>query len=101
MERSDLDQIKVQKVRAEIDGVDNQILKLLQQRFRLSKKMGMLKKKMQLMILDRKREMQIYQRLAKNAKGSHLDLHLITGIWKYILKKSYQIQRQVINDKSS
>lgn len=99
VKKSDSNQAKMQKLRTKIDAVDTKIFRLLQQRFRLSKKIGKLKKKMGLMILDRKRESQIYQRLNRKARGSYLDLPLVKGIWKHILKKSYQIQQQVIGEK--
>lgn len=101
MEKPEQNQVQIKKLRIEIDAIDARIFQLLQQRFRLSKKIGKLKKKTGLMILDRKRESRIYQRLNRKARGSYLDLPLVKGIWKHILKKSYQIQQQVIDEKNN
>ncbi len=91
----------IQKLRQQIDVVDNQIIRLLSRRFQLSRQMGILKNKTGSSIIDSGREKQIFDRLLRQTRGSILDPRMILGIWKNIIKKSYQIQRQVCDVKKN
>jgi chorismate mutase len=94
MKKPDSNQLNMEKIREQIDVIDDHIIHLLLKRFHLSRKIGILKNKSGTSIIDRRRERQIFDRLFKRIKGSVLDRKLIQGIWKYIIRKSYQIQGQ-------
>jgi monofunctional chorismate mutase len=97
MKKPDSKRIIIEQIRKQIDLIDDQIINLLLKRFRLSRKIGILKNKTGTSIIDTGREQQIFERLLKRVKDSLLDRQLIMGIWKNIIKKSYQVQRQVPN----
>jgi monofunctional chorismate mutase len=99
MKKPDSNKLNMEKIRRQIDVIDDQIIHLLQKRFRLSRKIGVLKNKSGTSIIDRRREQQIFDRLFKRVKDSVLDLQLIQGIWKHIIRKSYQIQGQTPDGK--
>jgi len=94
MKKPDSNHTHMIKIRKQIDVIDDQIIQLLLKRFHLSRKIGVLKNTSGTSIIDRRREQQIFDRLFKRVKGSVLNRQLIQGIWKYIIKKSYQIQGQ-------
>ena len=97
MSRAEQRPAEIGKIRRQIDVVDRQIMRLLSRRFQLSRRMGILKNKTGTAIIDTGREKQIYGRLLQMTKKSVLDSALVLGIWKNIIRKSYQIQRQVYN----
>jgi chorismate mutase len=101
MKKPDTDSAVIQAIRKQIDIVDNQLIHLLFKRFKLSKEMGILKNKSGISIIDSGRERQIFDRLLRKTQGSLIDRQLILGIWKNIIKKSYQIQRQVYDGKKN
>jgi chorismate mutase len=101
MKQTDKSLTAVRKLRQQIDVVDNQIIRLLSRRFQLSRQMGILKKKTGTSIIDTSREKQIFERLLRKTRGSMLDSQVIVGIWKNIIKKSYQIQRRIYNGKKN
>ena len=101
MKRAVNSPVAIEKIRRQIDVVDNQIIRLLSRRFQLSRQMGILKNKSGNPIIDSGREEQIFDRLLRKTRGSILDPRLVTGIWKNIIKKSYQIQRQVCDVKKN
>jgi chorismate mutase len=101
MKRTDKTPEAIRKIRQQIDVVDNQIIRLLSRRFQLSRQMGILKNKTGTSIIDSGREKQIFERLLRRTRGSLLDSRMILGIWKNIIKKSYQIQRQVPDDRKN
>jgi chorismate mutase len=101
MKQTDKSPAAIRKLRQQFDVVDNQIIRLLSRRFQLSRRMGILKRKTGTSIIDTGREKQIFERLLHKTRGSMLDPQMILGIWKNIIKKSYQIQRQVNNGKKN
>jgi chorismate mutase len=84
---------ELEKLRSQIDKVDNEILKNLSRRIRLSRKVGEYKIKNNLPILDNGR----WNKLIKGivVKGEKLDVHstIINEVWNAIHKNSINNQK--------
>jgi len=78
----------------QIDEIDNQILKLLKERFEISKKIGEYKKQNSLSIKNEKREKQLLERNKNKAKRHNLKPGFIKKIFKIILKESEKNQKK-------
>jgi monofunctional chorismate mutase len=89
--------MKLKDWRNEIDLIDDEIIRLINQRTRIVKKIGTLKAKAGLPINDPAREKQILEKiyLAQNL-GS--EKKSISGIYRKILHESRQIQLQVVKE---
>jgi len=75
----------IEEYRKRVDGIDNRIVSLLSERFKVSGKIVEFKKKNKIKVKDKKREEKIVERLAK---GSDLDKNLIKKFYKIIFKFS-------------
>lgn len=78
--------------RRDINKIDQDILKLLSKRQKLSKKIKEYKLKKNLKTIDRKREKEIFKELEKEASKYNLDKKFIRDIFKKIIKNSRKIQ---------
>jgi chorismate mutase len=87
---SDLEDLKL--LRNRIDTIDNQLLQLLHERANASAEVGELKKQLNIEIIDRRRESEIFKILEKKCKEQNLDFEYIQTIWNIILNKSHDIQ---------
>ena len=82
----------IKDLRAEIDELDQKILKLLKQRFHATQKIGKVKKSIRSNILDEKRESEIFVNLIKTGKNLKISDDFIISLWKQIIEYSYQVQ---------
>ncbi|MBU0727536.1 chorismate mutase [Patescibacteria group bacterium] len=82
----------MKEIRKQIDEIDKNIIKLLSRRFKLAPKLAKFKKAEGLPILDKKRELEVIDKLEKLAKKEGLDLKFIKKLWVEILKESRKIQ---------
>lgn len=80
----------IQKLRLEIDKLDNQIMDLLEKRFEVTKQVGIEKSKQNKVILDSNREQLI---LDKTSKYSHSPQ--INKVYKYMMNISKNQQKEV------
>lgn len=80
----------ITKLRNKIDQIDNQIMDLLDQRFSITKEVGIEKAKTNNQILDKNREFLI---LEKTAKFSHSPQ--IKDIYIYMMNLSKSQQKEV------
>ena len=71
--------------RKQLDKIDSQVIKLLEKREKISKKIGPYKKKNKIKIQDKSREKQILKKLNKN---------YLKHIFKIIMRNSREIQRK-------
>ena len=76
--------------RLEINTLDQQLLKLLEHRMELSKKIGIYKKENNMQIFCRKRENYIINRLSLS---SSLNNNFIKNIWNSIMSYSREVQK--------
>lgn len=82
---------QMQKHREEINKIDSSIIKLLEKRFKIVKKIGVYKKKNKLPIQDLKREKEIIE---KKKKESRLSGKFIWEIFSLIFLESKRLQRR-------
>ena len=85
-------QDRINKLRKEIDDVDNQLLNLIRKRLFLTKEIGDIKKENQINIIDMSREKELFQALKQKCQELKLDPLIIANIWHQILKASYKSQ---------
>ena len=86
---------KIRENRKQIDEIDDKIIELLNKRADLTKKIGELKKSMNLDIFQPEREKEIVERIKKQSqilKDSH-----ITAIWKEIMGACKDIQGAILS----
>lgn len=87
--------MKLEEWREEIDLIDDEIIKLINQRVRIVKKIGTLKAKAGLAIVDSEREENVLRKVSLKNNGV-LSNRSITRIYRKILHESRSIQEQVI-----
>ena len=71
--------------RKQLDKIDSQVIKLLEKREKISKKIGQYKKKNKIKVQNKSREKQILKKLNKN---------YLKHIFKIIMRNSREIQRK-------
>ncbi len=86
--------MKLEEWRDEIDTVDVQIMNLINQRIRIARKIGVLKAKTGVAIIDSKREEQILQ-TAREMDLKPLERTLLVGIYRKIINESRRVQTQI------
>ena len=79
---------KIDAYRAQIDTIDDEILKLLNRRFQLCKYIGEEKTKGGLAIKDKRREDEIYDRLKNNEEFQGL----VSNIWPNFIDFATKLQ---------
>tara|TARA_B100001029_G_C15027753_1_gene434807 strand:+ start:205 stop:474 length:270 start_codon:yes stop_codon:yes gene_type:complete len=83
---------RLEKLRLEIDNIDEKILELLEKRIKIVHKVGNLKKDLEISVEDLNREYKIIQRLTSQSSGKLTENQLIR-IFSAVFKSSKQIQR--------
>jgi chorismate mutase len=83
---------EIKNLRAEIDKLDQKLLKLLKQRIHITEKIGKIKKSNSSGILDTQRESEIFSNLL--AMGGNLEIRddFIISLWRQIIEYSYKVQ---------
>ena len=81
------------KLRKDIEKIDLEIIKLLNKRFQISKKIAEFKIKNQLNFKDKKREQQLIKKYSFKLK----DEQFTRNIFKVIFQKSIRIQNEKHN----
>jgi len=71
--------------RKQLDKIDSQVIKLLEKREKISKKIGQYKKKNKIKVQNKSREKQILKKLNKN---------YLKHIFKIIIRNSREIQKK-------
>ncbi len=95
MKSSDF-QKKLTALREKIDKIDKTIIKSLAHRSGVSQKIGALKKKAGVPIIQKVRWSYVISDRKKLAKRLKLDVNLIDSIFKVIQKDSIKIQKKVV-----
>ncbi|MGQ9643706.1 MAG: chorismate mutase, partial [Ignavibacterium sp.] len=80
--------------RNRINLIDEQIIKLLSERRRLSKEIAQLKELSSSDIRDRNREKEVLKHIIKLAKAEGLDAHLVSKIFSEIIEDSVNLQKK-------
>lgn len=84
--------LTIEKLREQIDDLDNEIINLLNKRFNVSLQIGKEKAKSSKNILDKSREQKIYNKIV-NADIQHK--YEITNIYTEIMKMSKEQQNNI------
>ena len=84
--------VRLKKLRKEIDDIDSKILSLIEQRMKVVCEVGDLKKDLEISVEDLNREKEIIQRLTSNSSKNLTEKQLIR-IFSAVFKSSKQIQR--------
>lgn len=85
--------MNLNKIRNKINKIDNNLIKLLSQRQKVSKEIGIFKLKNNLPIYNPKREQEVIENLSTLAKKNKLDPKLIQKIFKTIFTYSKRVQK--------
>jgi len=81
--------------RLQINEIDEEIIKLILERNKVSKNIGKLKLKLNLPITNKVREKEVLNRIRKLAKKNNLDEKSINLIYKNIIKQSKLEQKKI------
>jgi chorismate mutase len=81
---------KIKKLRSLIDKTDKTIIKNLEKRFEIVKKLGKVKKNLRLSIVDKKREKEVFENIKRYSKKYKKE---IGKIYKKIIENSRKVQR--------
>ncbi|MFH1066865.1 MAG: chorismate mutase [bacterium] len=92
-------QKKLEALREEIDGIDAQLLKLLNRRIEIAREIGALKKTHGEPVCDPHREQKILECLERQNKetGGVLSTEDLRAIYQALLDASRGVQHQLIN----
>ena len=86
------DQKNIAGFREQIDQIDEQIIDLLSERLRLTRKIGVIKDKINKPVIDKDREVDLNARIEKICRQKGLDSSFISNLWQLILHESYRVQ---------
>ena len=76
---------QLEDLRKQIDGIDESIVNLLAKRMKVVEKVGQLKKKSNIPVLDKSR----WQKIIKSKKG------FVKKIWKVIHKEALKVEKSI------
>ncbi len=82
------------KLRNHIDGLDDQILTLLEKRVTLAKRIALVKTKSGIPIRDEQREKELLERVASQAESLGLNPELTRRIFREIIELAVDVQRR-------
>ncbi len=88
--------MRIDDLRNGIDGVDAELVKLLAERFRLAREIGLLKKEAGQPVTDSSREARVMGHIAALARQQGLDPDEVESIYRQVIAASRGIQSQVI-----
>ncbi|HAW49431.1 TPA: prephenate dehydratase [bacterium] len=86
--------MELEKLRKEIDSIDDRLLKLLEQRISIAKKIGLLKKERNISVLHADRENQILERLIRKSKI--IPKGILSTIYREIFSLSLKFQKEPV-----
>ena len=83
---------EIKSLRTDIDRLDQEILKLLKQRIRITEKIGKIKKTNSSDILDKQRESEILSTLLTAGENLKIEDDFIISLWRQIIDYSHKVQ---------
>jgi chorismate mutase/prephenate dehydrogenase len=90
----------IEKIRKEIDAIDEELIGLIKKRLSLMSKVAAYKIKNNMPIVDSRRENEVIASKRKTAEELNINPNLIEGIYKELIKESRQIQESIIKGKN-
>src|SRR5436190_12398382 len=88
-----MDEQKIENPRAEIDAIDNELLRLLNKRAQIALLVGAAKTSVETSLCDPNREREVLSRLRQENTGP-FDEHSIDNIFQRIIDESLQLQQR-------
>ena len=82
----------LEQLRKKVDNIDNQILDSLNDRAKICKEIGSIKRKQRLQIRDNSRENEIYERVKKRAVKFALDPVQVEQVFREIVNMCSAVQ---------
>ena len=89
---------KLNELREEINPIDKKIVDLIAKRISLVKEIAEIKKKNNLEIIDKNREIEIIKEKQELARELNISQDLINRIFEEIIKNSVKIQKEIKNE---
>ena len=86
---------ELNEIRNMIDRIDDSIIDLLSTRKKLVEQIALLKKNLNIKVIDNKREKELLKRLKEKARQKGLDEKLIDTVYEIILKNSRKKQNEI------
>lgn len=90
-----MEKLNLNNLRKQIDKVNLKLVKILAERFVLTRKVGIFKKQNKLNSISKTREKKIFEKIGKHAKKLKVDPILIKKIFELIIKKVRQDHRRI------
>lgn len=87
--------MKIEDWRAEIDEIDNELLRLLNRRARLASEVGFLKRRAGIPIHDSCRESEVIGRVCQANVGP-LDERAVARLFRHIIRESKRVEEQAV-----
>jgi chorismate mutase len=88
---------EINQLREKLDEIDIEILELLRERIDIVKRIGLIKKRLNLPIIDENREEEVYENAAKFALKHDLDNIQIKSIFREIVSLSKKVQNELLD----
>lgn len=88
--------MELDKLRQQINEIDKSLISLIKQRFELTHKIGVLKKRIGLPIRDKRRERQVLEMTTLEAQNLGLDKKLIKSLYKAFMKQAVKNNKNVV-----
>lgn len=83
---------EINKLRAEIDKIDQELLKLIVKRVEFVKQIGVIKNQEGIAVVDEEREKEIFNKLMLQAVEKGLDSDIVKKVWKVLIDISYELE---------
>jgi len=83
----------LEKLREEIDEIDNEIIALIAKRFRVVAAIGKVKKEKNIPPLDEKRWEKVVEKITQKAKENNVPVELVEKIYKEIHHTALSIEK--------
>jgi len=84
---------ELEKYRKKIDDIDNQIINLIATRTAWTYKISRYKARNNILVIDEKREKEVYSRINKLAIEQHIDENFAKKVFDIIIEECRKIQR--------
>jgi chorismate mutase len=82
----------LQQLRKKVDEIDEQILNALNERTKICRSIGLIKKKKGMKIRDTTRENEVYERVKEKADQFHLDSVQVEAVYREIVNMCSAVQ---------
>lgn len=83
---------EINKLRIEIDKIDQGLLEFIIRRIDLVKQIGLIKKSEGIKVVDEAREREIFNKLMLQVGEKGLDPDIVKKVWKVLMEISYELE---------